>query len=385
MKLKAIVWRVVQLALVLVLLSLLAGQLLGQPLLLSFVETGSMEPTLSPGDGFVALPTELTGTPEEGDVIVFEATEIQGGGLTTHRIVGETDRGYETAGDANPFTDQDGGEPHVSEAEVLAVAWQPGDSVLAIPYVGDAVTGVQSGLESVQLTLARTLGTDTFLGWQGIAYLLFAGSVLFYLLDLLLASPERASRSQPGSRSTTRGTSNRRIVVTLMLVVLAGVTAAMVIPGGTDEFTIVSAEFESDSPDVIEQGTSETIEYEVGNDGLFPMVTVFETSDDNIAVEDSELQLSGRTTEQTNLTLAAPPETGAYQLHLEERRYIGVLPSSVLLGLYEVHPWLPILALNLLVGIPFYVLGMAFLGPGRTTPGTRGGPSILDHLRARLP
>ncbi len=96
--------------------ALVVGQLLGQPILLGFVETGSMEPTIDTGDGFVAIPSELTDDPEPGDVIVFEATNIQGGGLTTHRVVEETSQGYVTRGDANPFTDQDSGEPHVRDA-----------------------------------------------------------------------------------------------------------------------------------------------------------------------------------------------------------------------------------------------------------------------------
>jgi signal peptidase len=81
-----------------------------------------MEPTLEPGDGFVAVPAELAGPIDDGDVIVFEAETIQGGGLTTHRVVDETDRGFITRGDANPFTDQDDSEPPVKRAQVVAKA-----------------------------------------------------------------------------------------------------------------------------------------------------------------------------------------------------------------------------------------------------------------------
>ena len=43
--------------LVIIVLALLLGQLLGQPILLGFVSTGSMEPTMNAGDGFVAVPS----------------------------------------------------------------------------------------------------------------------------------------------------------------------------------------------------------------------------------------------------------------------------------------------------------------------------------------
>ena len=49
----------------------IAGAALGRPVFLTYVETGSMEPTLEPGDGFVAIPAELAGPIDEGDVIVF--------------------------------------------------------------------------------------------------------------------------------------------------------------------------------------------------------------------------------------------------------------------------------------------------------------------------
>lgn len=42
----------------------LAGQVLGYPILLGFIETGSISPTLEPGDGLVAVPTAINGNVE---------------------------------------------------------------------------------------------------------------------------------------------------------------------------------------------------------------------------------------------------------------------------------------------------------------------------------
>jgi signal peptidase len=36
---------------------------------------------------------------------MFRAEELQGGGSKTHRAVDDTERGFITKGDANPFTD----------------------------------------------------------------------------------------------------------------------------------------------------------------------------------------------------------------------------------------------------------------------------------------
>ncbi len=70
---------------------------------------------------------------------MFQSQEIRGGELTTHRVVGETEQGYITRGDANPFTDQDGAEPPVTESQIVAVAWQPSGQVVTIPNFGTAI------------------------------------------------------------------------------------------------------------------------------------------------------------------------------------------------------------------------------------------------------
>jgi len=206
-----------QVAVVLAVLALIAGQLLGQPVLFSFVETGSMQPTLDPGDGFIAIPTALAGDVGIGDVVTFDAQEIEGGGLTTHRVVEETERGYITRrGDNNPFTDQDAGEPVVQDADIVAVALSVGGSVVVIPNLGTVAMTIQSGFASVQTWLAVTLGIRSLQGTQGLAYLIFGLSMVAYVADWFLTgklardaparplpttTASRCSRSSPCSRS----------------------------------------------------------------------------------------------------------------------------------------------------------------------------------------
>lgn len=380
MTLRRVGWLVVQAVVVAVVVALLAGQLLGQPLLFSFVTTDSMADTINPGEGFVVVPPEVTGEVGEGDVVVFEAEEIQGGGLTTHRIVGETERGFVTAGDNNPFTDQDGGEPPVQPAEIEAVAWQPGGSVVTIPALGTAVTGVQSGLESLQFRLAQLVGTRSLLGTEGLAYLLLGLSVVLYALDVALADDRRRTRA----RDRDDGTSSRRLVAALALVVVVGATAAMVGPAATEEFDIVSAEFDSDSPDVIEQGTTEMFPYRVANGGLVPTTVYFEPASDEVGVETDRLSLGARSSANVSVSLTAPPETGYYQLYLEQHRYLNVLPAPVIDALYSYHPWLPILAINTAIGVPFYLLGIWLIGEGRLRSRDGDRPGLLARLRGRL-
>src|SRR6056297_2022671 len=161
-------------------LALVVGALVGQPVLLSFVESGSMSPTIEEGDGMVAIPEQVAGDVEQGDVIVFQSQEIRGGELTTHRIVDETERGYITRGDANPFTDQDGGEPPVTDEQVHATAWQVDGQVVTIPHLGTVSTTIGRWVDGVSGAVTGALGVRTGVGSTSAAAALFVLSVLWY-------------------------------------------------------------------------------------------------------------------------------------------------------------------------------------------------------------
>jgi len=371
MGLRRYAWVAIQVVAAVVVVALIVGQVLGQPLLLSYVTSGSMEPTMSAGDGFVALPPAVAGSVGVDDVVVYEADQIEGGGLTTHRVVDETDRGFITRGDANPFTDQDSGEPPVQDAQVVAVAWQPGGSVLTIPHLGTVVEGIQSVLASLQRSLAQLFGTRALLGLEGLGYLLFGLSIGLYLLLGRFEDDKKRDRE----RSRDTGMDTRVVALALALLVVSGATAAMVIPGGTQEYGIVSAEFDSDNPTTIQQGTSDTIPYTVGNGGFVPTVVFLEPGGDDIATDPSQMTVPGGEVANASVTITAPPETGFYRYFVTEHRYLQLLPPSIIASLYDIHPWVPLLAIDALVGVPFYLLTMLLLGRGRIRNRSRTDPS----------
>jgi signal peptidase len=350
-------------AVALVVLSLLLGQVLGTPVLLGYVETGSMEPQLEPGDGFVAIPAAVAGDIEEGDVIVFRAEELQGGGLTTHRVVGETERGYITQGDANPFTDQDGDEPPVKEGQIVAKALQIGGSVVVIPNLGTLVTGLQSAFATVQQRLAILTGSRAMLGTQGLAYVLLALSGLLYVYDLTVGGGDERDRSR--DRGRDQGVSPTLIVLVLAAVLVTAATAAMVVPGGTQQFGVVSAEFESENPTVIPQGGSSTIPYTVPNAGLVPVVAYLEPGSEGVAVSPNRVRVAGRSEATVEMTLSAPSETGYYRRFVTEYRYLALLPGSMIDALYRLHPWLPILVIDAALAGCVALMGLAVLGGRR--------------------
>jgi signal peptidase len=352
-----------------IILALIAGQVLGQPTGLSYVETDSMSPTMEPGDGFIAIPTQVDNSIQEGNVIVFQAKKLHGGGLTTHRVVDKTERGYITRGDANPFTDQDGDEPPVKEPQIVAKALQVNDETVVIPYFGTLIEGIQSVLELIQRQLASVLGTSSLLGAQGLAYLFFGGTVVWYAVG-----EWRDQTTKHSNRDTSREVgANTRLVVGFFAVLLVlSATVAMVGPAGTQEYEIVSAEFESDNANVIPTGDSKTVIYPVDNGGIVPIVTYLEPASKGVEITPHESHVQPRSVVNASLTLQAPPETGYYRRFVTEHRYLGLLPTPVIRSLYAIHPWAPIVAIDTLIGVPFYLFGVKLVGTGRIRDRTQG-------------
>jgi signal peptidase len=283
--------------------------------------------------------------------------------LTTHRVTDETDRGYITRGDANPFTDQDGDEPPVKEVQIVAVAWQPGGSVLVIPHVGTVVEGSQAALSEGQRRVAAAFGTSSLLGTTGLAYLVFALSIVGYLVDAYFDRGKDRRRGRDTSRDT--GVDIRLVAAGLALVVVASATAAMVVPAGTQEYGIVSAESDAPGPRIIETGTDETVRYPLGNGGVLPVVSYLEPGSDAVQVNPAEIRIEPRSVANATVTLTAPPETGYYRRYVTEHRYLAVLPQSHIQAMYEVHPWLPIVVIDALLGVPIYLLGVTLIDSGR--------------------
>jgi len=371
-------------ALVVVVLALVVGQLLGTPILLGYVTSDSMEPTIDEGDGFVAIPHPLAGDPQEGDVIVYEARELEGGGLTTHRVVEVREDGYVTAGDNNPFTDQDADEPVVTDEQVRAEALQVNDYVLTVPHLGTVVSGIGSAAAAIRSAITSTLGIGgSATSPGGFGFLLIV--VGLALVGLAAGGGAR------GVRRTSRSRDREEILrvwaaigaVATLVVLLA--TAAMVLPAGVQEFGIASDSQPADDPLSIEPGGSSQVDYPVSNAGVIPTVVVLEPRSDGVSVEDDRMTVDGRSTRSVETTLEAPEEEGLYFRHLAEHRYLLVLPPGVIGALHDLHPLLALLAVDLVIGGFVVLVGVAFLGTDDLRIRRRGADVPLTvRLRRRV-
>lgn len=346
--------------LVVVLVSLVAGHLLGYPVLLGHVESESMEPTLKEGDGFIAVPTALAGDVGEGDVVVFEAEDVQGGEVTTHRIVEEREEGYITQGDNNPFTDQGTGEPAVTDGQVKAVLLTTDGSVLRIPQLGTATDAVSSVISSVDSRVAQLFGVRE-LGSQQLSYLLLGFGLTAFAALLVLENSDR-TRERDRSRSRAGVFDTRVLLAVSVLLLCAGATLGMVAPAESETYGIVSSESNASSPTIVQQGESDSLTYQVSNGGLIPTISYLEPESDGIEIEPDRVRLARDEIVNTTVTLEAPEETGYYLRSQTEHRYLAIVPPPVIDSLYEIHPWAPYVLINAVIVTPFVLLWLLLSG-----------------------
>lgn len=115
--------------------SVVSQQFIGQAWGWTMVSGESMEPALEHGDFTFVVPyfAGKSGLPEAGDIIAFEDEQ---GNRLVHRIVDTTEQGYITKGDANPDTDQEGGQPLVTLARIQGTAASLGSQVVRVPVLG---------------------------------------------------------------------------------------------------------------------------------------------------------------------------------------------------------------------------------------------------------
>lgn len=375
---RALVERFLTALIVFAALALVVGHLLGQPVLLGYVSTGSMEPTLSAGDGFVAVPQPVHGDIEEGDVVVFHAEEIHGGGLVTHRVVEKTETGYVTKGDANAFTDQDGPEPVVTDGQIAATALQIGGTVVAIPRLGTAIERIRGLGLAIQ---TRLLGADRAGVGGGLGGVLVLGGTLVLGGSVVAERVGAPTRRRERSRDRQSVVRTRTIAVVLLLVVLVPANAAMIVPAGSHTLELLSTDEPERDRYAVPPGETTAIEVPFPNDGVVPVFVILEG--DGRVESDDRFHLPPRTTREGVVSVTAPATTRPFEGTVIEHRYLAVLPPSVLGWLHERHPWIALLSVNFVLAAGVCAVVRTVLGRGRVR--LRGsGSTVATRLRRRI-
>lgn len=381
MRFRDVLQYAIVLGFVALILILLVTQLLGQPVVV-FVETGSMAPTLDPNDGYFAIPILFASDINEGDVILFEAQELGGGELTTHRVQAETEAGFITKGDANPFTDQEGDEPPVSDGQIKSVGLKVNGDLVVIPGLGATLGSLTGTITDIQERIFEPFGIEPP------SITTFSTGVLVMGLLLLVFSVLTGS-SDKRDRSRSHGgiLQNAVVIIAILtLVVIIPVNFSMLLPSGTYQYEIISSNSPTDQEQVIEAGGSNEVTYQMRNSGHLPVMVFLEPASAGVELTDERAYVPRRSTVNTTVVMHAPEKTGAYYRFVQETRYLVLLPPSLITVLHGVHPIVAIAAINLTVAAVVIAVGVSSIGTDRVRLRSKSrGITLVEDLRRNLP
>ena len=340
----------------------------GAPVGVSYVTSGSMAPTIEAGEGFIAVPGEVIGPPSVGDVVVYDAETLNDGGYVTHRIVGRIDGGYITAGDANPFTDQDAGEPTVRQDQVVAVALQAGGGVVTLGGL-DVLRGLLPG--ALSLT-----GTSVLSGlfWAGVGLMGLGGA-------LSLLGDNRRSRS-----TDRRGVLSGGVVILVLTAVIVGaLTLAMAVGTGPTGFQAVSATGPSAASVTIPAGEAATVNYTIQNRGVVPMTVLLTSTWPGVSIPEGTARVPPRGERTVQIEVTAPSDEGLFRVEFLQGQYLSVLPQGALWTLFNLSPWVPIVVIDTMVMMGLILLLLSIIGRGPLRIRNTGeGTPLLVRVRRRL-
>jgi len=358
MNLKSSIQTTVIVVLVVVVLALTLGSFLGQPVLVGYVETESMEPTIESGDGFIAIPTFITSDIEEGDVVTFSPQSISDGEITTHRIEEKTSDGYITRGDGNSVTDQEAGEPTVQDSQITAVVLQIRDNVVTIPSFGSGVqmvqTTIQTVLDSIGLTWITSYEIATITSVIGLTSI-FAG-LLFGFFN---------SDKRPTTRSYNRDgfINSKWLLVVLVISLILPVMTSMVVVSDTTTIQIISSQDPSgDTNSHFTVGETKNFDYTVENELLFPRVIILDSESPDIEFSDPVITVSHGETKESTATVTAPDDTGVYNRQQSEHHYYYLLPEPMIVGLHQIHPFVAMSVISGVISTPLIILFLLSVG-----------------------
>lgn len=349
--------------------AVLLGMALGQPTLIAYVDSGSMEPTIDEGEGFIAIPDFLVSEYGEGDVVVFESADADDDSLSTHRIVEETDEGYITKGDANPFTDQDDGSPPVTDDRIVAKTLQIDGWVPTVPYVETVVTTITGSATFVMGAIFGIIGIGTLPTLPAVGVFIFAVGLLLFLLSVHFGSRGMPSRSYKRSMGPPNSINSKKAVVIVLIIILVPANAVMLLPSGGSTVSVDGQSIANEPG--IEPGDDVTSTISARNDGFIAQFIIIESDREDVELSNDELQMSAGDAGEITATAPAPQPDEVTSAQITQYRYLYILPGSVIRALHGIHPLVAWAGINLVIVLAVASVAFGFLGFGRVRFRTR--------------
>lgn len=320
--------------------AIILGGLLGRPVLLAAVPTGSMVPVLRPGDLIVVSPY-LGNRLRPGQIVVFR-TEKDTSWIVHRVISGDSAQGYVTQGDSNPLPD-----PYpVLPRHVVGIVPTLGDEAIRIPRLG-------------LLSLERS----------PLANPLVTGIALVLGLYLMATDARAGLRSVRGFRfrMTRVRTVNAKPRVALALYVSLAVSVffisllTMWSLGGTQTgaFTVAASKpSNSQFANMLVPGESRTETIKLKNPSLIPLVMALESNDPDAAWSRPWIYLRPLAEESVELRMYGGT-MGEHKLLLREAIYLPLLPTAALQWLSGIQWHLPIFVVSLIPSLIILVIALS--------------------------
>ena len=280
---------------------LVAAALGAAPVSVHYATSDSMAPTIGEGDVFLVTD----GAVEVGDPVLFYSAEREE--LVAHRVVGETDAGYVTQGDANPSTDQAGGAPPVPPGEVVGPVVTLGESPVTLSGFGPVVGFVATN--------------------RG----LVAGALAVLLVGLTTAN-KRSERDSRGALTTASAFFRPFLLMGVVVMVTTVVVGAATAPAAvvhTDDPAVVAEQRLA-----IETGATETVVVPVETDRPPMTYHVVEATGD-LTVTDYELTAAGV---DASVAVEARATEGATTGQIRVYTYPAAAPKPLVVALHGLHP-----------------------------------------------
>lgn len=310
MGLKKLIWLLSGL-LALLSLFLAVGVITGGAEGFAYVISGSMEPTLHVGDGFVLWPVR---NPQVGDVISYRPVAIKAE-TVTHRIVGEAPLGFMTRGDNNPETDQAGGEPPVTRERILGRVVTIDGHIVRIPRLGPISEWMRNLLQRRLWVVALAV--------VGISFLL---GLVDQSGSVRRRQPRRRWRLGLVYRAVMVGAVGGLLLSMLMSVQIQQVEYLVTVDPG-------------DVADHVPVGVPGAVRLKVAGGGLLPVFS-FGEGIAPAAVTSAPALLGPRSAASLVLQTPAHMDVGWYRDYVRLYRYPTLLPRWVVAALHRQSPYL---------------------------------------------
>ncbi|MEM3505665.1 MAG: signal peptidase I [Archaeoglobaceae archaeon] len=296
--------------------------ILNAPLLIAYIKSDSMSPTLNKND--LVFINIFDRNFEPGDIVVFSSN----GEWICHRIVKETAEGYITKGDKNIVTDQFGGKEIVAKEKIVGKILSFNGNPLSIP--------LGNGVEVLEGTFAKNK------------------LILFFLLSLAgLLLLSRGEKKRKGKKYLKIKTTTLFAISSLLLVTMFSLANVVAFEKRTISYGTTSAGGLREDWVLPGEIFSRKIEFE--NKGSYPYFYRISSESPNLKLENTGFVLYPGERRVLKVEVHAPEDTNLHTEKISVAKYIPLLPIEIIDTL-SIHPYLPILVMDLEIALILFAV-----------------------------